>query len=112
MQPDPEDRYTDAEPRSSSGLPTTVIAIGVLVIVGIIGWVVFSGDQEPPPPAPEPPPVVAPEPEPQPELPPAPDIPEPEPVVAAEPNEPPAPLVPPPTLETSDEELREEFTPH
>ena len=108
MQPDPEDRYTDAEQRSSSGgLPTTVIAVGVLVIVGIIGWVVFSGDPEPPPPAPEPPPVVAPEPEPQPELPPAPDIPEPEPVVAAEPNEPPAPVIPPPTLETSDEELRE-----
>ncbi len=107
MQPDPEDRYTDAEPRSSKGMPTGVIAVGVIIVAGILGWVFFGGEPEAPPPAPEPPPVVAPEPEPEPELPPAPDIPDPEPVAPAEPNEPPAPVVPPPTLETSDEELRE-----
>ena len=106
MQPDPEDRYTDAKPQNSGGLPTTAIAIGVLVIAAVIGWVMFSGDPEPPPPAPEPP-VAATEPDPEPELPPAPDIPEPEPEIAGEPNEPPAPVIPPPTLETSDEELRE-----
>ena len=99
MQPDPEDRYTEAKPQNSGGLPTTAIAIGVLVIAAVIGWVMFSGDPEPPPPAPEP--------DPEPELPPAPDIPEPEPEIAGEPNEPPAPVIPPPTLETSDEELRE-----
>jgi len=109
MQPDPEDRYTDAEP-DGGGVPTIAIAIGVLVVAGIAAWFLWGGDPEPPPPAPEPTPVVEPEPEPEPELPPAPDIPEPEPVVPAEPNEPPAPVIPPPNLETSDEELRERLS--
>ena len=76
MQPDPEDRYTEAEPANSrSALP--LIIGGILLVIGVAVWFIFSGEESepaPPPPAPEKPAVEVQEPEP--ELPPAPDIPE------------------------------------
>jgi hypothetical protein len=108
MQPDPEDRYTEAHGKSS-GLPLGLMIGVVVILAGLAIW--YFGRSEPaPPPAPEPAPAVVPALPPEPEQPPAPDIPEPEPT-AAEPNEPVIPAEPPPALETSDEELRALLTP-
>ena len=114
MQPDPEDRYTEAEPANSrSALP--LIIGGILLVIGVAVWFIFSGEESepaPPPPAPEKPAVEVQEPEP--ELPPAPDIPEPEPTLPEEPNKPVAPVPEPEpalTLEDSDDVVRDMLAP-
>lgn len=105
MQSDPENRISPRQGRSKSYWGW--VATAAILIVGVY---FLSSDQTPTTQAPQAkaPPVQRPTPEPEPELLPAPDIPQkPEPAPVAVNEE---PTHPPATLETSDQELRENLS--
>lgn len=107
MRPDPQDR--SVEPLRPSR-PSMGLILAGLAIAGALAWFLLFRDPVEPEPPPEPPSTqVTPPPiTPAPELPPAPDIPEPPAAPEPEPvvEEPEVPPVPPPSLDTSDAELR------
>lgn len=111
MRPDSSDRNIET-PRPQ-GLPIGRIIVGLLAIAAIAYGLLGGGEPEPAPVQPAPPTVVTPAIPPEPIPQPAPDIPAPAPVPTLQPDSEPAqeepvvPSVPPPTLETSDAELRE-----